>query len=163
MRRRSPSNRTADRFAWRTERHDEAGSASLEFVLAGVILLVPLAYLVLTLGAVQDHLLGVQSAARSTARVVSIAVAPDEAERRAALTIAAAVAEYGLDEASVETEVRCIPASLVCPAPGALVVVTVSARVALPAVPAVLGLERLGAIPVSASAAYRVPRTGGAG
>lgn len=162
MRRRSRSSRTADQAVASTAGRDERGSASLEFVLAGVVLLVPLAYLVLTLGAVQDHLLGVQSAARSTARVASVAVTADEAERRAALTIAAAVGEYGLDEASVETEVRCVPAAVVCPAPGALVVVTVSARVALPAVPPVLGLDRLGAIPVSASAAYRAPRTGGA-
>ncbi|MDR6865456.1 Flp pilus assembly protein TadG [Microbacterium resistens] len=144
-------------------RRDERGSAALEFIVVGVILLVPLAALVLTLGAVQDRLLGAESAARHTARLVSTASGPEEAERRARQAIETSMEEYGMDPAETDLVVRCIPTGLECPAAGATVVVTVSTGVELPFIPAVLGLDRIGTIPVQASAAYRVPRVGGGG
>lgn len=144
-------------------RPGERGSASLEFIAVGVILLVPLAYLILVLGTVQDQLLGVESAARHTARVVSTSGGAAEADARAARVVDAAIDEYRMDAASVATSVRCVPAAATCPSAGATVVVTVSAEVSLPFMPAVFGLERFTRIPVEASSAYKVSRTWTAG
>ncbi|HSP76545.1 MAG TPA: hypothetical protein VLO31_10065, partial [Cryobacterium sp.] len=47
----------------------ERGSASLEFITAGLILLVPLVYLVLAMAALQGGALAVEGAARQAARV----------------------------------------------------------------------------------------------
>ena len=47
----------------------ERGSASLEFLTVGMILLVPLVYLVLALAAIQGGSLAVEGAARHAARV----------------------------------------------------------------------------------------------
>ena len=55
---------------WNRWARNDEGSAALEFITVGVILLVPLAYLVITLGAVQETLLGAEAAARHTARVI---------------------------------------------------------------------------------------------
>src|ERR687898_866630 len=59
----------------------DRGSASLEFLTVGIILLVPLVYLVLALAAIQAGALGVEGAARQAARVAVIAA--DRGERDA--------------------------------------------------------------------------------
>ena len=60
------------RNPWET---DDVGSAALEFITVGVVLLVPLVYLIIALGTIQEQALGVDAAARHTAR--AIALAPD--------------------------------------------------------------------------------------
>jgi hypothetical protein len=137
----------------------DAGSAALEFIALGVILLVPLVYLVLALGTIQGQVLGVESAARHAARTMSAAVDGADADARARAAVASATEEYGMDPAGVELDVACVPAGAACPSAGATVVVTVRARVALPLLPPVFGLDRLGRVPVQASSAYKVSRT----
>jgi Flp pilus assembly protein TadG len=138
---------------------DEDGSAALEFIGLGVILLVPLVYLVLALGAIQGQLLGAESAARHAARTMSAASDGAEAMARADAAVRSAIEEYGMDAAAVDVDIRCAPAAVACPSAGATVVVTVTARVALPLVPPVLGLDRIGTVPVQAASAYKVSRT----
>lgn len=137
----------------------ERGSAALEFIGLGVILLVPLLYLVLALGTIQEQMLGVESAARHAARTMSAATAQAEVAARADAAVRTAIEEYGMDPGAVEVDVRCAPVAAECPSAGATVVVTVTARVTLPFVPPVLGLDRIGSVPVQSSSAYRVPRT----
>ncbi|MDQ4214110.1 TadE family protein [Microbacterium capsulatum] len=161
---RSRSPRTADPlFAAGPGDSGERGSAALEFIALGVILLVPLVYLVLALGTIQGQVLGVESAARHAARMMSAATGPDDANVRADAAIRSAIGEYGLDASAVQTDVRCAPAGAGCPSAGATVVVTVSTRVALPFVPPVFGLDRAGSVPIQASSAYKVSRTWTAG
>ncbi|MBS1905746.1 MAG: TadE family protein [Actinobacteria bacterium] len=137
----------------------EAGSAALEFIGLGVILLVPLVYLVLALGAIQGQMLGAESAARHMARSMSAAADGDDASARADAAVRSAIEEYGMDPAAVDVAVQCAPLGAECPSAGATVVVTVTARVALPFVPPVFGLDRVGSVPVQASSAYKVSRT----
>ena len=137
----------------------EAGSAALEFIALGVILLVPLVYLVLALGTIQGQVLGVESAARHAARTMSAAVDASDANARAGSAVQSAIAEYGMDPAGVDVDVRCAPAGAACPSAGATVVVTVRATVALLLLPPVFGLDRMGSVPVQASSAYKVSRT----
>ncbi|MBT2486719.1 MULTISPECIES: TadE family protein [unclassified Microbacterium] len=147
---------------WNRWARNEDGSAALEFITVGVILLVPLVYLVIALGAIQEQTFGAEAAARHTAR--AIAMAPDAAagEARGEAVLAGVVEEYGLDPASVDVSLSCTPAGVPCPSAGATIVVTVSTRVQLPLVPAILGLDRATAIPVEAEAAQKVSRSWGA-
>lgn len=141
---------------------DEEGSAALEFIVVGVILLVPLIYLVIALGAIQEQTLGAEAAARHVARVLARAPdAPTAAEGSDAV-LTGIVAEYGLDEESVDLTLACTPATKACPAPGATIVVTVSTRVRLPLVPELLGLDRSAAVPVQAEAVQKMSRSWGA-
>ena len=141
---------------------DDRGSAALEFILVGLLLLVPLVYLIVSLGLIQSQSLGAEAGARHIARAVATAKDASSAEQRADAVITAVVAEYGLDPAAVEVSLSCRPASASCPEPGATLVVTVASRVALPLVPPVLGLDRMASIPIDATAAQKVSRFWGA-
>jgi len=141
-------------------RNDD-GSAALEFITVGVILLVPLVYLVIALGAIQEQTLGAEAAARHTAR--AIALAPDAAAATAdgEAVLAGIIEEYGLDPDAVDVSLACTPAAADCPSAGATLTVTVEARVHLPLVPPIFGLDRATSIAVQAEAAQKVSRLWG--
>lgn len=142
---------------------DERGSAALEFIVAGVLLLVPLVYLVLVLGTVQEQTLGAEAAARHTARVIGQAPDASAAAERGDAVIAGVIREYRMDEGAVEVGITCRPASSACPSAGATVIVTVRTEVTLPLMPPIFGLDELAAIPVEAQAAQKVSRLWGSG
>jgi len=141
----------------------ERGSAALEFILIGLVLLVPLVYLVATLGLIQRQSLGAESGARHIARAVSTAVDAADADGRADLVLDSVVREYGVDPRTVDVAVSCRPAGVECPSAGATLVVTLRTAVALPLVPPVLGLDRVARIPIEATAAQKVSRFWGSG
>lgn len=140
---------------------NDEGSAALEFITVGVILLVPLAYLIITLGTVQQAMLGAEAAARHTARVIGQAENATDAADRGDAVLASVIDEYDLNAADVDVSVTCTPAGAECPRPGATVVVTVSTRVSLPFVPEIFGLDRATQIPLEAAAAQKVSRLWG--
>lgn len=146
---------------WRAWARDETGSAALEFVTVGVILLVPLVYLVIVLGSIQDQSLGAEAAARHIARAIALAPDAETAEMRSEEVLAAVVDEYGIEADSVKVSSACVPASAECPAAGATIVVTVEVTVRLPFVPSVLGIDRALAIPLEASATQKISRQWG--
>jgi Flp pilus assembly protein TadG len=132
--------------------HDEAGSAALEFLTVGLLMLVPLTYLVIALAQIQGQSLGVEAGARFAAR--TIAAGPGAGDPDAVL--AAVTAQYGVQHA--DAAVSCVPATRTCPEPGGTVRVTVTARVPLPLVPSAFGLDRLTSVPVQATAVQKVSR-----
>jgi hypothetical protein len=148
---------------WRRSEKNDDGSAALEFITVGVILLVPLAYLVITLGAIQEGLLGVEAAARHTARVIGQADDVDSAAVNSDAVLASVIEEYGLESESIEVSMSCAPAGAECPSAGATVIVTVSTRVSLPFVPPIFGLDKAASIPLEAAAAQKVSRLWGTG
>jgi Flp pilus assembly protein TadG len=135
----------------------EEGSAALEFVTAGLLLLVPLVYLILTLAAVQGAALAVEGAARQAARVFVQASSPEEAADRAARAIDFGLADYGIDEDAASVTVSCTGPSR-CPSRNAVVAVTVRVTVPLPLLPDVLDLSRSASVPVQATARQQVSR-----
>ena len=151
-----PSSRSTDLTGPRPDDDSERGSAALEFIVVGLLMLVPLVYLVVTLGLIQGQSLGAEAAARHVARAVSTASDADEARTRTDAVLAAVSAEYGIDDADLS--VACTPAGASCPRAGATLHITVRAQVALPLVPSVLGLDEIAVIPVEASAAHKVSR-----
>jgi Flp pilus assembly protein TadG len=148
---------------WTEPAADDDGSAAVEFVFAGLLLLVPVVYLVIALGAVQSQTLGVEAGARHIARAVATAEGEEDADARAGRILTSVVEQYGLDAGEVEVTVSCGGEATPCPQAGTTVVVTVSTRVALPLVPPVLGLDRLARIPVEASSVQKVSRFWDAG
>lgn len=146
---------------WSRWGRDEEGSAALEFIMVGVILLVPLVYLVITLGTIQAQLLGVEAAARHTARVIGQADDAASAAADSDAVLRNAVQEYGMDAAQMQVSVTCTPAGAECPSAGATVIVTIATRVSLPFVPPIFGLDRAASIPVEAAAAQKVSRLWG--
>ena len=142
----------------RSSEPDDVGSAALEFIVVGLLLLVPLVYLVVALGAIQTHALGAEAAARHLARTVSTASDSRDAQQRADRVLSAVAEEYGMDADELRVGLSCSPAGSDCPTAGATLVVTVGTRVALPLVPPVLGLDRVARIPVEAIAVQKVSR-----
>lgn len=122
----------------------DAGTAVVEFVLLGVVLLVPLLYLALALSAVQRTVYGVTQAAREAGRgyvTGTAATAPPRAEHAARL----ALGDQGLPADGVE--IRYGSADSGCAAagprpwplrPGEVFAVCVSVPLHVPGVPGFL-------------------------
>jgi hypothetical protein len=113
----------------------EEGSAVVEFVTLGVLMLLPLVYLVLTLGRLQAGAFAVDGAAREAAR--AFAAAPDDATARAR---AVAVVRLGLKDEGFDSDpaaamsVQC--SATPCLTPRGRVAVQVAVDVVLPGIPA---------------------------
>lgn len=137
---------------------DDEGSAALEFILVGLILLVPIVYMIVALGTIQNHALGVEAGARQLARTIAMSSDSADADSRADRVLAAIIEEYGLDEGTVDVEVSCARGASSCPEAGATLLVTISARATLPLVPDVLGLQNIARVPVEATGAQKVSR-----
>jgi Flp pilus assembly protein TadG len=113
---------------------DDRGSAVVEFLVLGTVLLVPLVYLVLTLGRVQAAAFAADSAAAAAAR--AFVTAPDEAtgRARALAAVRLGLRDQGFDQDPVSaTRLTC--AGTPCLAPGARVSVQVTVDAVLPGVP----------------------------
>lgn len=137
---------------------DDRGSAALEFILVGFILLVPVVYLIVSLGLIQGQSLGIEAGARHIARTVAQSPDAATAESRAERVLAAVIEEYGIDPDAVEFSFSCHGSTGSCPDAGATLIVTLATRVSLPLVPPVLGLDRLASVPVQSSSAQKVSR-----
>jgi len=154
---RPPSSR-AGKARSRTGDDSESGSAALEFITAGMILLVPLVYLVVAMSALQGGSLAVEGAARQAARV--FVGSPDEAtaNERAARAVHFALIDYGLDPDTAAVTIDCTAPTGGCLTRQSAVTVTVRIRVALPLVPDLLELPRAASIPLEATATRVVSR-----
>jgi hypothetical protein len=141
---------------------DDDGSASLEFVTAGMIMLLPLVYLVLTMASIQGGALAVEGASRQAVRVFVQAGTEQEAQHRATRAIAFALADYGLDADDAEVSVQCSPKPSACLTRLGTVTVTVRTRVAMPLVPPILSLDVPLSVPLTSTATERVSRFWGA-
>jgi hypothetical protein len=138
---------------------DERGSASLEFLTVGMLLLVPIVYLVLALASVQGGALAVEGAARQAARIAVQAGDLSSAEAAVDRAVRVTLADYGVDADAASVVIDCDRAR--CDAPGTRVRVSVEAQVQLPLVPDVLELGLVGSVPVEASATQTVSRFAG--
>ena len=141
---------------------DESGTASLEFITAGLVLLVPLVYLVVTMAALQGAAFAVEGASRQAARVFVESSTIAEAQSNARTAVEFALADYGLDGDDVRMTVTCTPNPGECLTRRGFVTVEVSTRVALPLVPPVLDLDVPLSVPITSTATQQVSRFWGA-
>ena len=121
----------------RRPRRPDDGSAVVEIVWLGVLLLVPLLWIVLSVFEVQRGAFATTSAARSAARAYALAGSDAAGREQAHAAIRQAMADQGGDDQSFTFDVSC--GSDDCHAPGAVITVTVRSGVRLPLLPAVLG------------------------
>ncbi len=141
---------------------NDRGSASLEFLTVGLILMVPLVYLVLAVSALQAGALAVEGAARQAARAFVLAESETAGRAAAGRAIAVTFADYGLSAEEGSLEVDCTNGQPGCLLRGETVTVSVRVAVDLPFVPDVLGLRQSARVPLSASATQRVSTFSGA-
>lgn len=137
---------------------DETGSAALEFVTLGMVLLVPMVYLVLTMAAIQGGALAAEGAARQAARVYVESGTPSEAQAAALRALEVALADHGIESPDAALSISCTPRPDACLTRRGLVTVTVDLTVPLPLVPAALTGDFPLAVPLSATATQQVSR-----
>ncbi len=103
----------------------ESGRASLEFLVASIILLVPLVFLSLSLSSIQNASLATDSAARAGARVFVTETSLEGAVARAERAVRVALANHGIHSV-MSLERSCSQSS--CLAPGAIVTIRVGVQ-----------------------------------
>lgn len=114
----------------------EDGSAVVEFIFLGVLLLVPVVYLVLTVGQLQGASFAVVGAADQAAKVFVNAPTAGEGDERAREAVGVALADFGFEQEQADVEIAC---SDLCLAPGSTVTVIVRLDVPLPLIPSIAG------------------------
>lgn len=133
---------------------DERGNAIVEFCWLGILLLVPLVWIVLSVFEVQRGAFAVSAAARAAGR--AYVLAPDDASGRVRAEAAArqALADQGVDDAPLQVIVTCTPYPQDCHSGTSVVTVRIASRVDLPLLPKMLGGQ---APSFSLDATHRVP------
>jgi hypothetical protein len=112
----------------------DRGSAAVEFVSIGVLLLVPLVYLALATGRVQAGTLAADAGARAAARAMTAADTESQGRARAAVAAGLALTDQGFEQQDGALAVRCdVPSD--CLRPGNAVEAGLSVTVRLPGVP----------------------------
>jgi Flp pilus assembly protein TadG len=114
-------------------RRDDRGSAVVEFVTLGVVLMVPLVYLVLAMGRVQAATYAADGSARAAARAFVLAPTDGDARDRARAAVRLGLRDQGFDEPDGSLDLTC--SARQCLTPGGQVVATVTVDVVLPGVP----------------------------
>ncbi len=128
----------------------DGGSAVVEFVTIGVLMLVPVVYLVVAVAGVQAAAFATESAAREAARIVVTGTDEEQSRQRVVAAVGWALRDQGIAaDPSEAVQVRC--SAQPCLTPGGDVTVTVAVDVPLPAVPAVVSRAVPLVVPVSAT------------
>lgn len=140
-------------------RRTDQGRAIIEFVFLGVLMFVPLVYLIGTLAALQAAAFSATTAAREAGRAFTTAQAPADALPRAMAAADLAFEDYGFARPQAAIEVGCDGDP--CLQADARVSVTATIQVTLPLVPAFLADQLPATIPVSATHVSTVDRFGG--
>lgn len=133
-------------------RHDR-GSALLEFIVVGVGILVPIAYLALTAAGVQSGAFASTQAVREAGRAFVTSATPVEGLARAQVAARLAFDDHGIDLPSDALQVTCTGGP--CLAPGSTVLVQVEWQAALPWLPGDLAGAAPRVVPIRAT--HRVP------
>ena len=134
----------------------ERGSAAVEVLVLGVLLLVPLVYLVLTVSALQSAAFAAEGAARQAARSIAIAATDGEGRRAAGVAAEVALADWRVAPGATRIEVRCTPDPGDCATPRGTVDVRVRIAAALPLLPPALDVAAPASVPIEARAVQRV-------
>jgi hypothetical protein len=123
----------------RESERGEDGSALVELSWLGILLLVPMLWVVVSVFEVQRGAFAVSGAARAAGR--AYALAPSDAAGRARAEAAArqALADQGVGSAPLEVRITCTPYPQDCHRGTSVITVVVASRVDLPLMPEILG------------------------
>lgn len=123
----------------RDRRDDESGTALIEFIWLGLLLLVPLVYILLTVFDAQRGAFGSSAASRAAGRAFVLAPNQNEAYERAEQAFEIALQDQGIDPANADYEISCDPRPDQCLSAGSTITVEVVVQQPLPLVPSMLG------------------------
>jgi hypothetical protein len=137
---------------------DDDGNAPLEFITVGMILLLPLVYLVMAMAALQGGSLAVEGAARQAVRVFVQASTVGEGQDMAERAIQFGLKDYGLEAADATVSISCRPLPNDCLHRLGSVTIRVSVPVRLPLTPPAVTVNLPLTVPVEAEATEQVSR-----
>ena len=140
-------------------RESESGRASLEFLTAAIVLLIPVMFLAMSLSSIQNAAVATEAAARHGARVFVQEPNLQIAATRAEQAVMVALSNHGFHEPST-LERSC--SSSDCAAPGPIVVIRVGVEAPLFASTLLPGFLGQAKVPVLAQGSAMVSRYGGA-
>lgn len=117
----------------------DAGTAVVELVWLGILLLVPMTWIVVSVFQVQQGAFAVSGAARAAGR--AYALAPSDADGRARALAAArqVLRDHDAGELPLTLAITCSPYPRDCHSGSSVVTVRLGSRVALPMLPDILG------------------------
>ena len=117
----------------------EQGSALVELTWLGLLLLVPMLWIVVSVFEVQRGAFGVSGAARSAGRAFALAPSDAVGQARAEAVVRRALDDQGLDGDDFTLRVTCTPFPTDCHSGTSVITVRVATTVELPLLPDVLG------------------------
>jgi Flp pilus assembly protein TadG len=125
-----------------SRRRDQEGSALVELSWLGILLILPMLWIVMSVFEVQRGAFGVSAAARAAAR--AYALAPDDSSGLVRAREAARVAldDQGVHGVRPDVRVTCTPYPGDCHQGTSVITVSVHSRVVLPLMPTALGGNR---------------------
>ena len=150
------SRHSSDELRHRSTARDDDGSASLEFITVGLVLLVPVVYLIVALAEVQAAVLAAGGAAAQAAKLYARADDDATGRDRVEDSLALALDDFGLDRSQSSVTLDCTPAGLPCGQRGGAVTVTVDILVVLPLIPEIIGVQA--AVPVTGTSTAPISR-----
>ena len=119
-------------------RRGEQGSALVELTWLGLLLLVPLLWIVLSVFEVQRGAFAVSGAARAAGRAYALAPSDAIGQARAEAAARQVLTDQGVGGQPLGLAVTCVPAGD-CHAAGVVITIDIRSRVDLPLLPDVLG------------------------
>ena len=132
----------------------ERGSASLEFVVIALGVLIPILAVTVSVSDIQRAQFATVQIARQGVRAIALAPTVTAGEKVAKRVAALVQSDLGVS-GTPRLAVSCEPRP--CGTIGSLYRLTVTLRVTLPMIPALPGLDVASRLPVSATATHRAP------
>jgi Flp pilus assembly protein TadG len=123
-------------------RRTEQGSALVEVAWLGILLVLPVLWIVMSVFQVQRGAFAVSAAARSAARAYALAPDDESGLVRARTAAQVALADQGVPDVTPDIHVTCTPYPGDCHQGTSVITVSVHSRVALPLMPSALGGSR---------------------
>ncbi|WP_104107613.1 hypothetical protein [Nocardioides sp. 616] len=119
-------------------RRDESGSALVEFVWLGILLLVPLVWIIVSVFEVQRGAFAVSAAARAAGRAYALAPDDETGMARARTVARQTLDDQGADEMPLRVRVTCTTGRGHCHDGTSLITVEISSGIDLPLFPEAL-------------------------
>jgi len=133
----------------------EAGSASIEFIVVAVAIILPLIYIAITVLTLNAAQFASNQAARESVRAFVTSTAGTSGSQQAVVAAKLAFSDHGLTESIPEISITC--EHFTCLTPGGKVSVEITSQVPLPFVPR-WGSTDLVTIPITSSATLLVDK-----
>ena len=125
-----------------TRRRDQRGSALVEVSWLGILLVLPVLWIVMSVFQVQRGAFAVSAAARSAARAYALAPEDESGLLRARTAARVALDDQGVHGVTPDVRVTCTPYPGDCHQGTSVITVSVHSRVVLPLMPSALGSNR---------------------